>query len=194
MESFRFVLKVLRGKEKFVTVHSRRAESAVLDMLEEEGRSPVVFHWFSGSTTVLRRALARGHFFSINPAMAGSPNGKKVIAALPPERVLTETDGPFVQVGGRPAVPLDVGLVEDYLAGRLEGPKAGGDRPSTREFHGPSRFAAATAPVGVLAQARLRHRSLRPPLAPADESGGRAFDAAPEARLIGFAPVSLRTR
>lgn len=126
VESFRFVLKVLRGKQKFVTVHSRRAEAAVLDLLEEEGRSPVVFHWFSGTIAVLRRALARGHFFSINPAMAGSPNGKKIIAALPPERVLTETDGPFVQVGGRPAVPSDVGLVEEYLAAvwKVQGPEA----------------------------------------------------------------------
>src|SRR5262249_21388202 len=87
-----------------------------LDILDEEGRSPVVLHWFSGSTAVLKRAVASGHFFSVNPAMVGSPNGRRVIGGLPPERVLTETDGPFVRVGSGQAIPPDVGLVEESLA------------------------------------------------------------------------------
>ncbi|HEX3530199.1 MAG TPA: Qat anti-phage system TatD family nuclease QatD [Thermoanaerobaculia bacterium] len=116
VESFRFVLRAMRGKRKFVTLHSRRAESAVLDMLEEEVQFPVVFHWFSGSRTTMIRALALGHFFSVNPAMLDSPNGQKIVAGLPPERVLTESDGPFVQVGGRVAIPSDVALVEEHLA------------------------------------------------------------------------------
>lgn len=116
VESFRIVLQAIRGKWKFITLHSRKAESAVLDMLEEEGRSPVVFHWFSGSMTALNRALALGHFFSINPAMLNTRNGQKIIAGLPPERVLTESDGPFVRVRGRAAIPSDVSLVEEQLA------------------------------------------------------------------------------
>lgn len=122
VESFRFVLRALRGRPKFITLHSRRAESVVLDMLEEEERSPVVFHWYSGPLNVLDRALARGHFFSVNPAMTESPNGRKIIERLPPERVMTESDGPFVQVKGRAVIPADVMTVENYLANvwRLE--------------------------------------------------------------------------
>ena len=116
VESFRFVLRVMRGMQKFITLHSRRAETAVLDLLEEEKRSPVVFHWFSGSRATLNRALALGHLFSVNPAMLNSPNGQKIVAGLPPERVLTESDGPFVRVDGRVAIPADVALVEDYLS------------------------------------------------------------------------------
>jgi TatD DNase family protein len=116
VESFRFVLRSLRGMPKFITLHSRRAESVVLDMLEEEERSPVVFHWYSGPLNVLDRALARGHYFSVNPSMTKSPNGQKIINRLPPGRVLTESDGPFVEVKGRPAHPSDVVLVEEYLA------------------------------------------------------------------------------
>ena len=116
IESFRFVLQTLRGKSKFVTLHSRRAESAVLDILEEEKRSPVVFHWFSGPLNALQRALDQGHYFSFNPAMTLSPNGHKIIERVPPGRVLTETDAPFVKVGGRTATPPDVVIVENYLA------------------------------------------------------------------------------
>lgn len=116
MESFRFVLRTLRGKQKFITLHSRRAEAEVLDILEDEGQAPVVFHWYSGSLVNLKRALDLGHFFSVNPAMFDSPNGRKIIASLPKERVLTESDGPFVKVRGRAAVPADVGLAEEGLA------------------------------------------------------------------------------
>jgi TatD DNase family protein len=116
IESFRFVLDSIKTKQKFVTLHSRRAESTVLAMLEKEGLYPVVFHWFSGSMANLKNALAQGHFFSVNPAMTKSRNGQAIIAALPTERVLTETDGPFVQIAGRAAIPPDVALVEEYLA------------------------------------------------------------------------------
>lgn len=76
----------------------------------------MVFHWYSGPLHVLRRAIAQGHFFSINPAMVNSPNGRKIIDVIPPDRVLTESDGPFVKVGNRSALPADVALVEQHLA------------------------------------------------------------------------------
>ncbi len=116
IESFRFVLQALRGKPKFITLHSRQAESTVLDLLIEENRSPVVFHWYTGTLEVLRQAVTQGHYFSINPAMINSAKGKKIIAAIPQDRVLTESDGPFVKVRGKSALPADVAIVEDYLA------------------------------------------------------------------------------
>jgi TatD DNase family protein len=116
IESFKFVLRALQGKPKFVTLHSRQAESTVLDILEEENRSPVVFHWYTGPLNLLGRAVSCGHFFSINPAMVSSPKGRKIIESIPADRVLTESDGPFVKVGGRSVIPSDVATVEDYLA------------------------------------------------------------------------------
>lgn len=116
IESFKFVLAALEDKPKFITLHSRRAESTVLSLLQEAQRSPVVFHWYSGSLKNLENALSQGHYFSINPAMITSPNGKKIISKLPLNRVLTETDGPFVRVDDRVLEPPDVSLVENYLA------------------------------------------------------------------------------
>jgi TatD DNase family protein len=45
LASFRFVLRCLEKKPKFVTIHSRRAEAAVLELLAEEYPHPVGFHW-----------------------------------------------------------------------------------------------------------------------------------------------------
>jgi TatD DNase family protein len=116
LASFRFVLRCLEMKPKFVTIHSRRAEGAVLEMLAEEYPHPVVFHWYSGNLKSLSLAIERGHFFSINPAMLWTEKGRAVIEQIPQERALTESDGPFIKVGTKPVVPTDIQLVEEGLA------------------------------------------------------------------------------
>lgn len=116
LASFQFVLNSLAGKPKFVTIHSRRAEQAVLDLVGSQYGRPIVFHWFSGATKVLDAAIREGHYFSINPAMILSERGIALLASIPAERILTESDGPFVTIGSRPVVPSDVQLVETKLA------------------------------------------------------------------------------
>ncbi|MFO7073736.1 TatD family hydrolase, partial [Pseudomonas aeruginosa] len=44
-------------------------------------------------------------YFSINSQMLTSAKHRNLVASLPPDRILTETDGPFVQSEGRPARP-----------------------------------------------------------------------------------------
>ena len=57
---------------------------------------------------VTEDALAGGLWFSINPAMAASTRSRALLARLPPDRVLLETDGPFARHGGRAARPGDL--------------------------------------------------------------------------------------
>ena len=40
--------------------------------------------------------------------MARSDRGRSLVCDLPIDRLLTETDGPFTQVDGRPSEPADV--------------------------------------------------------------------------------------
>jgi len=116
VESFRHVLGLVRTTPKVVSVHSRRAEAAVLDLLEECGVAPVVFHWYSGSVSHLDRLLRLGHFCSVNPAMVRSAKGRIILERLPPERILTETDGPYISVQGRPILPGEVGDALAFFA------------------------------------------------------------------------------
>ncbi|RWL74835.1 MAG: TatD family deoxyribonuclease [Mesorhizobium sp.] len=95
---------------KVLTVHSVRSASAVLDMIERYlpmDRGMVVLHWFTGSKSEARRAVALGCYFSINTEMTRSDRSRTVIRELPRDRILTETDGPFTQIDGRPAEPAD---------------------------------------------------------------------------------------
>jgi TatD DNase family protein len=105
---------------KIVTVHSRRAANDVVDAFGASFRGRYILHWYSGALGTLRRALANGAYISVNPAMTRSRRGLALISEVPRERVLTETDGPFVTLGAEgalaPARPPDVAFVVEALA------------------------------------------------------------------------------
>lgn len=48
--------------------------------------------------------------------MVRSQKGRHVAARIPPERTLSETDGPYVTGRDGPATPVDVAAVVEYLA------------------------------------------------------------------------------
>lgn len=102
--------------DKVLTVHSRRSVSDVIATIGTGFNGKVILHWFSGTIRQLERAAALGFFFSVNPAMMSSKSGRVLAASMPRDRVLTETDGPFVKIGTRPAVPADVALATRELA------------------------------------------------------------------------------
>jgi TatD DNase family protein len=124
VESFRQVIRLVAGKAKFISLHSRRAETAVLEVLKEQGVVGAVFHWYTGSLRTLDDILQGGHFLSVNPAMTSAERGRAVIRRIPRDRLLTETDGPHVLVDEAPALPWHVGLVEEFVAREWESSRA----------------------------------------------------------------------
>lgn len=102
---------------KILSIHSRRAASAVLDQLEQwQGCGIPILHWFSGTFAELERAISLGCWFSVGPAMLKSKKGQGLAAQMPPDRVLTETDGPFAQMNDRNLSPWDVAISIQGLA------------------------------------------------------------------------------
>ncbi|MXW00533.1 MAG: TatD family deoxyribonuclease [Holophagales bacterium] len=94
--------------KRILTVHSRRAEADVVAALREYQPGPFILHWYSGSLKTLSTAVAAGAYFSVNVAMVRSKRSSRLIQEIPPDRMLTESDGPFVQLGGQPARPSSV--------------------------------------------------------------------------------------
>lgn len=102
---------------RVMSLHSRRAATAVLERLElyPDAGTPVL-HWFSGSQRELARAVDSGCWFSVGPAMLSGARGRGLVAAMPVDRIITETDGPFAQVQGEPACPWHADLALSELA------------------------------------------------------------------------------
>jgi TatD DNase family protein len=116
IKSFEHVLESISTKNKIVSLHSRRAEKEVLELLRKYSIKNAIFHWYSGSKTVLKQILESDYFFSINPSMLTSNTGQKLISEIPLDKVLTETDSPYTMIGNRRTRPNDVKVVIDYLA------------------------------------------------------------------------------
>lgn len=101
---------------KILTIHSRRAVPDVLAIIGNSFPGRIILHWFSGSLKEMELALSNGCYFSINLNMIQSQKGKDLINALPSNRILLETDGPFTCIEGQPCLPTASKLIADYIA------------------------------------------------------------------------------
>ncbi len=80
-----------------LSIHSVRAASDALDIIEETGcheRCCCIFHWFSGSNEELWRAIRLGCWFSCGPFMMGVKRSREYVKLIPADRLLLETDYP----------------------------------------------------------------------------------------------------
>ena len=85
---------------KIFTIHSRRSVDKVLDILGYNYKFRAILHWFSGSRIELENAIERGCYFSINGAMMKSKKFLDMLPIIPSNRLLIETDSPFIRYIG----------------------------------------------------------------------------------------------
>lgn len=110
---------------RVMSIHSRGAETRVLDTLEAHpGAGTPVLHWFSGNRAELQRAIRLGCWFSVGPAMLAGAKGRAHLSEMPLNRVLPETDGPFAKRRGATLMPWEASDIADYLEPLLNGSTA----------------------------------------------------------------------
>jgi TatD DNase family protein len=83
-----------------LVVHTREADGETASILEEEGAGECggVIHCFTGGPELARRALALGFLISFSGIVAFPRAAviQQVARGVPPERLLVETDAPFL--------------------------------------------------------------------------------------------------
>lgn len=106
-----------------VVFHCREAWDDLLDWLEADAPRPprMVFHCFSGNEEHARRALALGGFLGVDGPLTYPKNDRlrSIVANSPRERVLVETDSPYLTphpYRGKPNEPALLPLVNRALA------------------------------------------------------------------------------
>lgn len=87
---------------RLVSIHSRRSVPLVLEHLRNAAIPGSVLHWFTGTPAQARTAADTGAFFSVNARMRGKTD---LLSAIPPDRVLLETDAPHT---GKTTSPGDL--------------------------------------------------------------------------------------
>ena len=90
------VLKMAKTYKKPVIIHSRYAWRDSLDLVEEAQLEKVVFHWYTGTSSVLRDIVSQGYFISATPAVEYHEEHRRAVKQIPLERLLLETDSPVI--------------------------------------------------------------------------------------------------
>ncbi|WP_045747282.1 TatD family hydrolase [Actinoplanes rectilineatus] len=115
LKTFDALLALPQLRDRPVTVHTRGADKIAVQRLVD-ARIRAVLHWYTGPLGVADEALAAGLHFSVNPSMLASAKGRTLLARIPQDRVLCETDGPFARRSGHPCQPADLPAMIEELA------------------------------------------------------------------------------
>jgi TatD DNase family protein len=123
-DSFRAHIAAAREAQLPLIVHSRDAESDTYAILAEEmekGAYPALIHCFTSSGDFARQVLGLGLYISISGIVTfkNARDLQKTAKAIPADRLLIETDSPFlapVPHRGRPCEPAFVADTARFLA------------------------------------------------------------------------------
>jgi TatD DNase family protein len=121
---FRAQVRLARELRLPVIIHTREADEDTIAILEDEGGVEVtgVLHCFTGTAKLARAALGLGFYVSAAGIVTFPKAGdlRETLKAVPLDRLLTETDSPFlapVPYRGTRNEPVHVARVVDALAG-----------------------------------------------------------------------------
>jgi TatD DNase family protein len=103
-QGFRSHIAAARETGLPLVIHSRDADLDMAKILEEEtgkGAFPAVLHCFTGGRELALRAIALGLYISFTGILTfkKSEDLRLIAAALPSDRILVETDAPYLAPG-----------------------------------------------------------------------------------------------
>jgi TatD DNase family protein len=122
--SFRRHIVAAREMDLPLVIHARGADDDVAAILEDEskkGAFPFILHCFSSGPELARRGLALGGYISFSGILTfkNAETVREVAAFAPAERLLVETDAPYlapVPHRGKPNEPAFVRHTAERLA------------------------------------------------------------------------------
>lgn len=98
-ESFRHHIQLAKQTRKTLVVHDRDSHGDVLRILDDEGAPEVVvLHCFSGDARFAQQAVERGWYCSFSGVITfkNATELRSALKVVPDDRVLVETDAPFL--------------------------------------------------------------------------------------------------
>lgn len=120
--SFRTHIRLAKRVGRTLIVHTREAWDDTFRVLESEGvPERVIIHCFTGGPSDARRAVEIGAYVSFSGIVSfpGAGEVRDAVAEVPDDRLLVETDAPFlapVPHRGKPNEPAFVSLVGEAVA------------------------------------------------------------------------------
>jgi TatD DNase family protein len=95
-DAFRALVRIAMAADKAIIIHTRKRERRTLELLDELGARRVNWHCFTGRLSLAREIAKRGHYLSIPANVRRSESFTRMLETLPRERLLLETDSPYL--------------------------------------------------------------------------------------------------
>lgn len=117
---FRALVELALAADKPIIIHTRKRERRALEILDELGARRVDWHCFGGRVTLAREIASRpGHYLSIPCNARRNEAFTRMVETLPRERVLLETDCPYLgPTPGEDNEPANVARTVAFAAER----------------------------------------------------------------------------
>jgi TatD DNase family protein len=98
-----------------LVIHARKAFAETIEILEKFGAKKVLMHFFTAKE-LLPKIIKNGWSISVNTTLLNSKNIKKIVRDLPIEKIMTETDSPWLGPNGTRNDPTAVKFVIERIA------------------------------------------------------------------------------
>ncbi len=95
-EIFLKIINLSKKINKPLIIHSRKAESDVINMLENSDAKKAILHCFSGKLKLIKKAAELGYYFSVPTNVVRSNQFQKLVEIVDINQLLTETDSPYL--------------------------------------------------------------------------------------------------
>jgi TatD DNase family protein len=117
-EVFRRLVRLAMDADKAIIIHTRKRERRALEILDELGARRVDWHCFGSKVKLARDIVQReGHYMSIPGNARRSESFSRMLGTLPRDRLLLETDCPYLSPDReRASEPADVAGTAAYAA------------------------------------------------------------------------------
>lgn len=115
-ERFEKLLELAQELKLPVVIHSWDAEADAVEILSKHKLSAVMMHCFSGDKVVMEKALSLGYYISFSTAIAFSKSAKKLARDCPLERMVVETDAPYLDPAKGINMPWNTEIVIRKIA------------------------------------------------------------------------------
>ncbi|MDD5331450.1 MAG: TatD family hydrolase [Candidatus Nanoarchaeia archaeon] len=116
-KNFQQIISLAESLNLPIIVHSRKAESDVIEMLESSKIKKVVLHCFSGNMKLVKKASDLNYNFSIPCNILFSNHFKTLVENVPLKQLLTETDCPYLSpIKGQRNEPKYIGYTINEIA------------------------------------------------------------------------------
>ncbi|MFH0868100.1 MAG: TatD family hydrolase [Candidatus Woesearchaeota archaeon] len=93
---FEKIISLAEKINKPIIVHSRKAESDCIDMLESSKLKKVIMHCFSGKKSLVKKVNDNGWFLTIPTNIVRSPQFQENAKVTPITQIFCETDAPYL--------------------------------------------------------------------------------------------------